>query len=178
MMRRQRGFRPQGADVHTLNFAGAHTPQTAQEEANERLIRQLYATAEGASKDTPRFVSFFSDDGYFYDVSGGKRYYGQDVGYPVDLYAAAFPDIHRELYTMHFDDDIVVVELSLNGTHKGDLPLPVGVIPPTGKEMHTPCCDVFHIEDGKVTRFHCHVAVPIMLSDLGVFQNLSAAVKK
>ncbi|HET7438686.1 MAG TPA: ester cyclase, partial [Nitrospira sp.] len=115
---------------------------------------------------------------YFYDVPAGKKYYGQDIGYTVDVYATAFPDMHRELYNMYFDDDIVAVELSLNGTHKGDLPIPAGVIPPTNKEMHAPCCDVFRLKDGKVLSFDCYVAVPILLEQIGVFKNLSAAVRK
>jgi hypothetical protein len=86
--------------------------------------------------------------------------------------------MHRELYQMYFSDDLVVVELTLNGTHKGDLTLPAGVIPPTHKEMHAPCCDVFHLVDGKVKSFHCYVAVPILLEQIGVFMNISAALKR
>lgn len=156
----------------------APMPKTAEEKANEQVIRQLYANAEGASKNTPKFVSFFADGGYFYDVAAGKKYYGNDIGVTVDIYAEAFPDMHRELYIMYFIDDVVAVELSLNGTHNGDLRLPFGVIPPTHKEMHAPCCDVFHLKDGKVISFDCYVAVPILLENLGVFLNLSAAVKK
>src|SRR5258707_13952372 len=47
-----------------------------------------------------------------------------------------------------------------------DLVLPPGTIPPTGKTMHAPCCDVFHLKDGKVRSFHCYVAVPILLEQL------------
>lgn len=43
--------------------------------------------------------------------------------------------------------------------------------------MHTPCCDVFHLKDGKVMSFHCYVAVPILLEQLGVFLNLQAAFR-
>jgi len=96
----------------------------------------------------------------------------------VDIYATAFPNMHRELYSFYFKDDVVVVELSLNGTHKGNLAIPAGVIPPTNKDMHAPCCDVFHVKNGKVLSFHCYVAVPILLEQLGVFMNLSAAIKK
>jgi len=60
------------------------------------------------------------------------------------------------------------VELSLNGTHKGDLALPAGTIPATGKEIHAPCCDVFHIENGKVTSFPCYLAATIILAQLGL----------
>jgi ketosteroid isomerase-like protein len=155
-----------------------HQPKTAEEQKNAAIIRELYASAEGTAKDTPKFVSFFGEGGYFYDVAAGKKYYGQDIGYTVDVYATAFPNMHRELYSMYFNDDVVVVELSLNGTHKGNLAIPAGVIPPTNKEMHAPCCDVFHLKDGKVVSFHCYVAVPILLEQLGVFKNLSAAIRK
>src|ERR1700743_3559233 len=105
------------------------------QDRNEALIRRLYYLADAATKDTPRFVSQFADGGYFYDVSAGKKYYGADIGYTVDVYAAAFPDMHRELYDVYSRDDLVVVELSLNGTHNGDLVLPKGTIAATGKTI-------------------------------------------
>src|SRR5580698_10491159 len=154
------------------------TTVTAEETRNEQTIRTLYSLADAKSKDTPRFVSMFADGGYFYDVAAGKKYYGADIGLTVDIYAAAFPDMHRELHNFYFQDDVVVVELSLNGTHKGGLSLPVGTIPPTGKEIHAPCCDVFHLKDGRIVSFHCYVAVPILLEQLGVFMNLQAALKR
>jgi ketosteroid isomerase-like protein len=125
--------------------------RTTGQDRNEQLVRRLYHLAEATSKDTQQFVSLFADGGYFYDVAGGKKYYGSDIGLTVDVYAAAFPDMHRELDSFYFDDNVVIVELSLNGTHKGDLAMPAGTIPATGKEMHAPCCDVFHIENGKIT---------------------------
>jgi predicted ester cyclase len=155
-----------------------HQPKTAEEQTNDRVIHELYALAEAAAKNTPKFVSLFAEGGYFYDVAAGKKYYGKEIGFTVDIYASAFPDMHRELYSMYFNDDVVVVELSLNGTHKGNLAIPIGIIPPTNKEIHAPCCDVFHLKDGKVVSFHCYVAVPILLEQLGIFKNLSAAVRK
>jgi ketosteroid isomerase-like protein len=152
--------------------------KTPEQDRNEQFIRHLYYLAEATSKDTPKFVSLFAEGGYFYDVAGGKKYYGSDIGMTVDVYAAAFPDMHRELDSFYFyDNNVVIVELSLNGTHRGDLALPAGIIPPTGKEFHAPCCDVFHLKDGKVTSFHCYVAVPIMLAQLGVLMNLGAAFR-
>jgi hypothetical protein len=150
---------------------------TSPQEHNEKLIRALYYLAEAASKDTAKFVSMFADGGYFYDVAGGKKYYGKDIGETVDVYAAAFPDMHRQLDKFYFFENAVIVELSLNGTNKGDLALPGGTIPATGKEMHTPCCDVFHIVNDKITSFHCYVAVPIMLAQLGVLMNLGGAFR-
>lgn len=152
--------------------------KTPEEARNEEVVRKLYDLAEARSKDTPQFVAQFADGGYFYDVAAGKKYYGRDIGLTVDVYAAAFPDMHRELYRLYQKGDLVVVELSLNGTHKGDLVLPPGTIPATGKEIHAPCCDVFHLKDGKVVSFHCYVAVPILLQQLGVFMNLQASFRR
>lgn len=142
---------------------------------NERLIRELYDVAE--VKDSERFVSLFTDDGYFWDVSAGAKYYGKDIGKTVDVYAAAFPDMHRALEKIYVTGDVVIVELSLNGTHNGPLVLPAGTIPATGNEMHTPCCDVFHLENGKVKSFHCYTAATTLFGQLGVLANLGAALQ-
>jgi ketosteroid isomerase-like protein len=143
------------------------------ENTNEKIIRELYEAAE--VKDVARFVSLFTPDGYFWDVSAGAKYYGDDIGDTVTTYGEAFPDMHRELERFYVTGDVVVVELSLNGTHKGPLSLPAGIIPATGNEMHAPCCDVFHLENGKVKSFHCYTAATIMLGQLGVLGALGAA---
>jgi hypothetical protein len=58
--------------------------------------------------------------------------------------------MHRELYAVFVSGDTVVVELALQGTNKEPLELPIGVIPPTGKQMNAPCCDVFQLTNGKI----------------------------
>src|SRR5258706_5893914 len=95
--------------------------KTAAHDRNEELIRRLYHLAEAATKDTTTFVSLFADGGYFYDVAGGKKYYGPDIGQTVDVYAAAFPDMHRVLDSFYFYDNVVIVELSLHCTNQSDL---------------------------------------------------------
>ena len=152
--------------------------KTPSNSENEKLVRSLYAVAE--TQDSKLFTSLFTEDGYFYDVSAGVKYYGKEIGKTVDIYATAFPDMHRDLIDIYVKDDenLVIVELTLNGTHKGPLELPVGIIPATGKVMQTPCCDVFHIENGKVKSFHCYTAGTIMFGQLGVLGNLSAALRQ
>src|SRR5437867_1638021 len=111
--------------------------------SNEEIIRNLYAVAE---KEPKRFRSLFTKNGYWWDVPAGVKYRGDEVARAADIYSAAFPDMHRELSDLHFDGDVVVVQLSLNGTHQGDLPMGLGTLPATGKEFHVPCIDVFHVE--------------------------------
>ena len=101
--------------------------------SNEEIIRNLYAVAE---KEPKRFRSLFTENGYWWDVPAGVKYRGDEVARAADIYSAAFPDMHRKLSQLYFDGDVVVVELSLNGTHPGDLPTARGTIPATGKEFH------------------------------------------
>src|SRR3954469_8909760 len=152
--------------------------KTATISTNEKVIREVYRTAE--VKDTKAFVTLFTDDGYFWDVSAGIKYYGNDIGKTVDIYAQAFPDMHRELLQFFVKDDenVVIVELTLNGTHKGSLVLPAGSILVTNNVINAPCCDVFYLENGKVKAFHCYTAGTILLGQLGVLSNLSAAIKQ
>jgi predicted ester cyclase len=95
----------------------------------------------------------------------------------VENYARAFPDMHRELYRVYVSGSIVVVQLALQGTHLGPLHLPAGILPPTGKRMDAPCCDVFELIDGKIKRFDCYPEGTIILTQLGVFGHLDAALQ-
>ena len=53
-----------------------------------------------------------------------------------------------------------------------------GTIPATGRRIHVPCVDIFHLENGKVSAFDCHYAGTILLAQLGVLGNLEASLKK
>ena len=124
---------------------------------NEALVRELYRVAEGKNLDPDKFVSLFADDGYFLDMSSGQRWTGKAVREPVTGLISAYPDMHRELLKIYSTgDDVVVVELRLQGSHKGDLPLPDGVLRATNKKFDVPCCDVWQLKNGKVKSFHCY----------------------
>jgi ketosteroid isomerase-like protein len=143
---------------------------------NEEIVRRAYEIAE--VKDLQGWVDAFTEDGTFTDMSIGTVFRGPD-GLPEQVvnYATAFPDMHRELYQIYVSGDIVVVQLALQGTHQGPLNLPYGTLPPTGKRMDAPCCDVFELADGKIKRFDCYPEGSIILTQLGVIGNLSAALE-
>jgi len=144
--------------------------------ANEQVIRKAYQIAE--DKDVVGWIAAFTDDGTFTDESIEVVYRGPDeLGKTVEIYATAFPDMHRELFQMYSTGDIVVVQLALQGTHLGPLRLPRGTIPPTGKKMDAPCCDVFEVTDGKIKRFDCYPSGSVVLTQLGVIGNLDAVLK-
>ena len=75
------------------------------------------------------------------------------------MYAKCQATIHRSRRLVHkmLDHNVVVVELSLIGTHKGDLVIGARTVRATGRQINVPCCDVFHIRRGKVTSLHCYL---------------------
>ena len=123
------------------------------------------------------WVGSFTPDGLFFvDESLGITYRGPEVVRPVEIYATAFSDIHRELYKFYVSGDIVVVELALQGTHQGPLQFPLEKIPATGKKMDAPCCDVFRLKEGKIQVFDCYPSGTVILTQLGVLGNLQAVL--
>src|SRR5208282_5191397 len=126
----------------------------------EKFIRALYQAAEGKG-NADDFVSRFTEDGTFTDESAGVTYRGPtELRKSLQIYGSAFPDMHRELYNVYVAGDVVVVELSLNGTWKGPLALPSVTIPANGKRLKAPCCDVFKLKNGKVQVFDCYPCWP------------------
>ena len=105
-------------------------------------------------------------------------YRDKQLSQPVEIYAAAFPDMHRELYRFFVDGDTVIVELALQGTHRGPLKSPLGTIKPTGKRMDAPCCDVFRLKNGKIQSFNCYPSATVIFAQLGVLSNIDAAFAK
>jgi len=67
---------------------------------NEQIVRGAYAVAEKV--DIPCWVDCFTPDGTFTDMSINVTFRGPDgrrgLGYIVENFARAFPDMHRELF--------------------------------------------------------------------------------
>jgi|KBSSwiStaDraftv2_1062776.scaffolds.fasta_scaffold818511_1 ketosteroid isomerase-like protein len=141
---------------------------------NVAIVRNAYQIAE--RKDLEGWVDAFTSDGVFTDNSVGITYRGQALADVVRNYGTAFSNMHRELYRIYVDGNVVVVQLALQGTHDGPLHLPFGVLPATGKQMDAPCCDVFELQDGKIKRFDCYPEGSIIFAQLGVLTNLEAAL--
>ena len=139
--------------------------------ANEEIIRKLYVAGEPPEMDTEKFVSFFSEEGYMYDVPSGTKFRGKAIGDSIAALAKAFPDVHREITSVHVAENVVVVELRIRGTHEGDLALGSKAVAPTGKAIDVPCVDVFRLESGKITSFNCYNLPSVMQQQLGLVSN-------
>jgi hypothetical protein len=95
---------------------------------NVAAVRNAYAVAE--RKDLEGWINLFTPDGVFVDNSVGATYRGRTLADPVRNYGTAFSNMHRELYRIYADGNVVVVQLALQGTHDGPLQLPFGEVPP------------------------------------------------
>nr|WP_280514324.1 nuclear transport factor 2 family protein [Pseudorhizobium halotolerans] len=52
---------------------------------------------------------------------------------------------------------------------------PAGTIPATGNSIDVPCCDVFHMRDGKIVSFHCYNAASILQRQLDLADSRNAS---
>ena len=134
---------------------------------HEKLIRKFYSYAEGQGTDMEKFVSMFSDEGYMLDMASGTKFRGKAIGDSITSLASAFPDVHRELLSIYVAENVVVVEIAIRGTHKGELALASGTLAPTGKTIDVPVCDVYHLEGGKIISFDCYNLPSVMLQQIG-----------
>lgn len=88
--------------------------------AHEAAIRKAYQVAE--NKDITGWVNCFTEDGTFTDESIGATYCGpNELGRTVEVYATAFPDMHRELHAFYVVGDTVVVSGTVVLTQLGVL---------------------------------------------------------
>jgi ketosteroid isomerase-like protein len=133
---------------------------------NQTLVRNAYNLAE--AKDIPGWINAFAEDGTFTDMSTGVTYRGETLGDLVEIYATGFSDMHRELCRFYPSNDVVVVQLALQGMHDGPLVLPTGTISPTGRRIDAPCCDVFELFYGKIKRSDCYPSGTVIMAQLGV----------
>jgi len=60
------------------------------------------------------------------------------------------------------------VEAILHGTHTGVMHSAAGDLPPTGRQVALPVCELFQIKDGKITRHATYYDALGFMQQLGV----------
>lgn len=64
---------------------------------------------------------------------------------------AAFPDLNLTIEDELTQGDRVTARWTFRGTHRHDLPSPLGTIPPSGKQIMTWGITIFQMSGGKIT---------------------------
>jgi len=135
---------------------------------NEHLARQLYdlfnrgeleEAAKLATEDViidvvPFGTTFEGTDGFLGFMGGFKN---------------AFPDLTISVTHQVASEDGIVSECTWNGTHTGELATPAGTIAPTGRSVTgARFCEVWDVEDGKITKVVNYQDLATWLRQLGL----------
>ena len=148
------------------------------ERGNLAAVLNAYHAAEGNSLDPAGFVNSFTKDGVFTSVVVNQSYRGEALRNVVTSTAALFPDVHRDLRSITVRGDTVSIQLHIQGTFKGPLQTPAGVVKPTGARVDFPTDDFFFLRNGKIQEFDCLIGLSAELSQMGVEFDWASAVGK
>lgn len=83
-------------------------------------------------------------------------------------YLTAFPDGRFDVRHSHEAGDTIIVEGVYRGTQTGPLEGPGGTIPPTGRELAVPYCDVLRVRDGKLVEHRVYWDQATFMAQLGL----------
>lgn len=134
--------------------------------AQEQLIRSMYDAVN--KHDVEKFVSFFNEDAQFKDVSTGHVFHGRsEIRDMINGWLKTFPDMNLRVSEIFGTGDKLVTELTLTGTHKGELELPEETIPASGKQVTVPSADVFRLKNDKIQSVNCYFAATVLMDQIG-----------
>ena len=85
-------------------------------------------------------------------------------------WAKAFPDSKATFVGEYASGDTAVLEMVWKGVHTGPLQMPTGAIPPTGKAIEMPACQVVKVEGGKVQTMTHYFDLATMLRQIGALK--------
>ena len=72
------------------------------------------------------------------------------------VFVTGLPDSRMDVTAVIESGNRVVVEGVYSGTHTGPLATPQGEVPPTGRMLRLPLCDVFEVTAGRITEIHVY----------------------
>jgi ketosteroid isomerase-like protein len=134
----------------------------------ENLIARIERFYEyfGAG-DLDGAVTLFDPD--IESVAPGARLSGIEAfrGYG-EVFKRAFPDSRMITIAAIESGDMVAIEGVYTGTHTGTLSTPQGEVPPTGRAISLPYCDLFRFDGTRVVSHHVYYDQVTFLTQLGL----------
>jgi steroid delta-isomerase-like uncharacterized protein len=83
-------------------------------------------------------------------------------------YREAFPDLRHTVRDHVASERTIALELVVEGTHRGPMATPQGVIAATGKRVVWDSCDFIRVSEGKVVSWHVYHDPLPFLAALGL----------
>ncbi len=134
-------------------------------DARNKLIDE-HVKAE-VEHDMPRIMATWGKDPWFDDVGWEEKSYGRDEieAHYVEL-MSAFPDLDIEVHKRHVTDEVVILEMTVTGTHLGQW----RDLPALGRKISSRVCGVYAFdEDGMLELERTYYDKAIVLEQLGMF---------
>jgi steroid delta-isomerase-like uncharacterized protein len=120
--------------------------------------------------DWGRTQQLSTPDVVYYEAATGTR--TKDVDSFVQAskaWRSAFPDAKGTVTSSLASGDTAVLEITWEGTQKGDLMTPSGDrIPATGKKVSIPAVQIVQTSGGKIAETHHYFDLMSMMAQLGV----------
>lgn len=121
---------------------------------NIELVRQA---TDAYNTDGARGMAEFMDDAIVDHFASGREPLEGKMAFIEDniAFAKIFANLRAEITNSFGQDDWVCIQGFMTGTHQGAFTLQSGKqIPPTGKIIRIPFCNVVKLKDGKIVEIH------------------------
>lgn len=82
-------------------------------------------------------------------------------------WVTAMSDARTEITRVCASEETVVVEFIGRGTHNGPLATPTGEIPPSGRRLEVPFCEVFEFRGGRLGAVRLYFDSATLLRQIG-----------
>jgi len=124
--------------------------------------------ADWSSHDVDHLLSLFTDDCLYEDVTFGVANHGKaELRAFADGIFAVFPDFKVELTTRFSAGDWAVMEWTISGTHKGDLP----GMSATNKTFSIRGATIIELRSGKIKRNSDYWDLATFLKQVGLMSS-------
>jgi steroid delta-isomerase-like uncharacterized protein len=90
-------------------------------------------------------------------------------------FVTGLPDSRMEVTAIIESGNRVVIEGVYSGTHTGPLGTPQGEVPPTGRILMLPLCDVIEVAAGRITQIRAYYDQMTFAAQLGLLPEPAAA---
>lgn len=138
---------------------------------NATLVHNLFDAWN--NRDLDAVVGSVAPDCTIVDMGSGRTLQGPDgfVGFNTALFEA-MPDAQFTLDHVTAQGDTVVVEYTGRGTHTGDLVLPAGTVPATGRSITVHVCEIDEITNDKIASSRVYVDSGAVMAQLGITEGV------
>jgi steroid delta-isomerase-like uncharacterized protein len=125
--------------------------------------------------DLDAFRALLADKATLRDPSSGDVRRGPDaIVEALQTVLDAIPDLHPEVETLIASGERAAAEVVRTGTHTGELNLPSGTVPPTGRPVRLPEAIFMTVRDGKLVNMTAYVDQLHVMEEVGLMESKSA----